>query len=110
MKSEKDELMFKWIPKRILRDNDYSPCCQLECLDFAQLVAGQCGNNLLQRLEGIVQALRTLAFPHIGHNPLVAELVRLLRFARFAFQTTPWLAECLASAIAGIVQQAAVVA
>lgn len=109
-KTGEDELMFKWIPRQILRDCEYSPCCQLECLDFAQLVAGQCGNYLLQRLEGIVQTLRTLAFPHIGHDPLVAKLVRLLRFARLAFQATPRLAERLASCIDGIVQQAAVVA
>lgn len=85
------------------------PCGQLKRLYFAQLIARQCGYYLLQGLECIVQALGALSLPHIGHDPLVAELVRFLRFARLAFQAASRLAKRLAGCIASI-QQAAIVA
>lgn len=51
------------------------PGCQLEGLDLAQLVRRQRGDDLPQRRERLVQRLRALALPHVGHDPLRLQLL-----------------------------------
>jgi len=89
---------------RLFSKKDILPCGQFEGLDLAELVARKSGDDLLQGLEGVVEALGALAFPHIGHHPLVAELIRLLRFAGLPLQAPSWLPEGLSAGIRSVQQ------
>lgn len=55
------------------------PGRQFEGLNLAQLVRGQRGDDLPQRGKRLVQRLRALALPHVGHDPLRLQLLVRLR-------------------------------
>lgn len=52
---------------------------QLKRLDFGQLVGRQRGYDLTKGRERLVQALRPLPFPDVGHHSLTLGLLGCLR-------------------------------
>lgn len=48
---------------------------EFEGLNLAELVRGQCGDDLPQGGEGFVEALGALALPHVREDPLVLQLL-----------------------------------
>lgn len=54
---------------------------QFKGLYFAEFVRRQCGDNFPQSRERLVERLRPLSLPHVGHDPLRLELLERLRAA-----------------------------
>ena len=52
---------------------------QLQRLDLAELVGGQCGDDLPQLGEGVIERLRPLALPHVGQHALGLQVLQALR-------------------------------